>query len=558
MGETSIDVAGSVHGLVSGITALSDRLRGVIFNIVSARLQVEMLLTFVHELISSEATADASDNRRGLIKTLHDAFSGTMGQASVALHDLESTVHPLSAMADDLERFMLSLQVAQVSALVESARISNQGDFLDIFVSIKEQIDQTHDELAELSDALHRLDRLAHDTPTVAREIKATVDRIDQDICALPTDSVVPRRGVRPPPRPLGTRRQNLPVLAPRRPVPILLRTATPPLPDHRRPLRGDEPAGGFSVRPIFLRQPPQIHRKAAHLVSLSRRTDAFTGAPMERPPAASLSSPAPSSARTLAGSPARSVRSSPVAPALTPHPLRMKPLPSTRWLAGGAAVVAAALGILTLVAWALGHRGLSAVDTSYISMAPITASLFVVLGLATLGRTGWPGARFGRPATTVGASLAALAGFLELARLVRKFPLPWDTWGFATEVQFGDLGIGQMSPRHGDLLRLGSGGAPGSRERLGPLGSLALDRRDLRRLGPRGQRVGRAQLHARHTALLRWRHRADGLAHGTRIHRPPYEPAPLRPAPRAAGRRCLPWIRPRPSLTSNASSRGG
>ncbi len=195
MGETSIDVAGSVHGLVSGITALSDRLRGVIFNIVSARLQVEMLLTFVHELISSETTADASDKRRGLIKTLHDAFSGTMGQASVALHDLETTVHPLSAMADDLERFMLSLQVAQVSALVESARISNQGDFLDIFVSIKEQIDQTHDELAELSDALHRLDRLAHDTPTVAREIQGTVDRIDRDICALPTESVVAAPG---------------------------------------------------------------------------------------------------------------------------------------------------------------------------------------------------------------------------------------------------------------------------------------------------------------------------------------------------------------------------
>lgn len=186
MGETSIDVAGSVNGLVSGITTLSARLRGVIFNIASARLQVEMVLTFVHELISSETTIDAWAERRGLIKTLHDAFSGTMGQASVALHDLETTVHPLSALADDLERFMLSLQVAQVSAVVESARISNQGDFLDIFISIKEQIDQTHDELAELSDALHRLDRLAHDTPLVAREIQGTVDRIDQDIRAVP------------------------------------------------------------------------------------------------------------------------------------------------------------------------------------------------------------------------------------------------------------------------------------------------------------------------------------------------------------------------------------
>jgi aerotaxis receptor len=206
MGETSIDVADSVHGLVSGITTLSNRMRGVIFNIVSARLQVEMVLTFVHELISREISADAWAERRGLIKTLHDAFSNTMGQASVALQDLATTVHPLSAMADDLERFMLSLQVAQVTAVVESARISSHGDFLDIFVSIKEQIDQTHDELAELSDALHRLDRLAHETPLVAREIQATVNRIDQDICTLPTGSAVGAPGEGAP-----TARENRP-----------------------------------------------------------------------------------------------------------------------------------------------------------------------------------------------------------------------------------------------------------------------------------------------------------------------------------------------------------
>jgi hypothetical protein len=124
----------------------------------------------------------------------------------VALQDLAATVHPLSAMAGDLERFMLSLQVAQVTAVVESARISSHGDFLDIFVSIKEQIDQTHDELAELSDALHRLDRLAHETPLVAREIQATVNRIDQDICALPTGSAVGAPGMVAP-----TARENRP-----------------------------------------------------------------------------------------------------------------------------------------------------------------------------------------------------------------------------------------------------------------------------------------------------------------------------------------------------------
>jgi hypothetical protein len=103
-------------------------------------------------------------------------------------------------MADELERYMLSLRVAQISAVVESARISSQGDFLDIFVSIKEQIEKTHDELAELSEALHGLDRLAHDTPPVAHSIETTVQRIDADIRALPdlTDDAAP------PPPPSG------------------------------------------------------------------------------------------------------------------------------------------------------------------------------------------------------------------------------------------------------------------------------------------------------------------------------------------------------------------
>ncbi len=185
MGETSIAVAESVQGLVAGITALSDRLRGVIFDIASARLQIEMVLTFVHALIGSEFTATSWAERRRQIRTLQNAFSTTMGQASTTLHALEETVHPLSTMADELERFMLSLRVAQVTAIVESARISSQGDFLDIFVSIKEQIDQTHGELTELSDALHRLDHLAQDTPVVANEITGTANRMDTDIRSL-------------------------------------------------------------------------------------------------------------------------------------------------------------------------------------------------------------------------------------------------------------------------------------------------------------------------------------------------------------------------------------
>ncbi len=138
MGETSGDVAKSVSGLVTGINTLSSRLRVVIFNLAAARLQIEMVLTFVHELISERSTAEVRRERRGLIHTLHEAFSGTMGLASEALHDMENSAHGLSSTSRDLERHMLSLQVAQLSGVVESTRLVRHEGFADIFAQIRE------------------------------------------------------------------------------------------------------------------------------------------------------------------------------------------------------------------------------------------------------------------------------------------------------------------------------------------------------------------------------------------------------------------------------------
>jgi aerotaxis receptor len=219
MGDTSGQVAGSVHGMVSGIATLSGRLRGVIFDIAAARLQVEMVLTFVHELLTQTDLADAWQERRAQIETLHRAFSTTIGHASTALHALEVTVHPLSLLAENLENYMMSLQVAQVSAIVESARISSHRDFLDIFVSIREQIDQTHDELLELSDALHRLDRLSNEAPPIARDVCHAVTRMEQDLrrtrvgepAAAPP---LPPPGAKPRSRPPARPGPALPVVA--------------------------------------------------------------------------------------------------------------------------------------------------------------------------------------------------------------------------------------------------------------------------------------------------------------------------------------------------------
>ena len=200
MDETSGEVAHSVHGLVTGINTVSGRLRGVNFNLAASRLQLEMSLTFLHELLASDDLTAAWQERCGLIRTLHAAFTDTMGQASQALHELEEAVHPLGAIADYLSRHMLTLQVTQVGGLVESTRLASQGNFHDIFLSIREQIERTHKELAELTNALHQLDGLAVETPGLAREIVQASDRMGQDIATLPAEAAAPAQPVAAPP----------------------------------------------------------------------------------------------------------------------------------------------------------------------------------------------------------------------------------------------------------------------------------------------------------------------------------------------------------------------
>lgn len=185
MGAASVDVAAAVGTLGRGIHTVSERLRIVIFNLAAARLQIEMVMAFVHELIVSPPDAEQRRQRHRLVHTLHLAFTGALGLASTALHDLEANAHRLNATSTDLGRHMLGLQVAQLGGVIESARLVEQEKFSTVFCDIRGQIDRTHQQLAELDDALVRLDAIADVTPAIAREIEETATRMDQDIGAL-------------------------------------------------------------------------------------------------------------------------------------------------------------------------------------------------------------------------------------------------------------------------------------------------------------------------------------------------------------------------------------
>ncbi|MBI2516162.1 MAG: PAS domain-containing protein [Opitutae bacterium] len=187
MGGASGEIAGAVHQLVGGIATVSARLRAVIFNLAAARLQIEMVMAFMHELLTAADTGDAGPSRHQLIHTLHTAFNSTLSRASHALHELESNTHGLNATSHSLGRQMIGLQVAQLGGRVESARLVRQDGFEAVFANIRRQIDSTHQELGELSDALDQLESLAEETPDIAREIETAASRMEAGIGALAT-----------------------------------------------------------------------------------------------------------------------------------------------------------------------------------------------------------------------------------------------------------------------------------------------------------------------------------------------------------------------------------
>ncbi len=125
---------------------------------------------------------------------------------------------------------------------------------------------------------------------------------------------------------------------------------------------------------------------------------------------------------------------------------MKIRP-PSYRVSALVASIVAASLGGFGLGSWLLGQWRLSALSDDFIPMAPVTAVLFIALGLSNGVRLRNPS---GRPlcwASVFAAVASALVSVAELMRTKWAFPLPWDILSFGVDSHYGVMTVGRMAP---------------------------------------------------------------------------------------------------------------
>lgn len=190
LNDASAHTSAEVQRLTASFKAVTAELHAVIFNLASARLQLEMMMFFGRELLQAEAGATARAetagvSRQKMIEGLQKAFHVTMVRAVNFLTSLGQQVRTLKEVADDLRRTVLTLHVAQVGGKIEASRLRNDDSIAAILVEIHTHIAKTDGELNGLAETTGHFSTLIQAVPAIARVIYQLLANIERDVGKL-------------------------------------------------------------------------------------------------------------------------------------------------------------------------------------------------------------------------------------------------------------------------------------------------------------------------------------------------------------------------------------
>lgn len=205
LSDSSTRTAGDVQRLTERIGDITGELHAVIFNLAAARLEIEMALAFCRELMSGDGGSTVGNSRRQMITDLGRAFGAMMRRATGLLGSLGTHLAQLNAEAEDLRKTMLMLQVAQVCGMVETSRLQADRSVTAIFDEVREHVQKTSEQLAQLGEITLRFAQLIEDAPEIERDVGAAVRRMEEEVAGLQeAEACVAAAPAKPAPRPVA------------------------------------------------------------------------------------------------------------------------------------------------------------------------------------------------------------------------------------------------------------------------------------------------------------------------------------------------------------------
>lgn len=171
-GPVISDLNDEISFAVSGLGDLALR-------VAASKLQAEMVMVFVGELMSGDGSpgGDVNADLAVLSRAMHDGVTGMLA----ALDALRTRLGTLMSHVDAMERNLNIMRALEVNGRIEAVRAA-QGDSVEaLFRTIAEQVALAREEMAEFAGVGRLAEQrdsageraLAHDVDTVGRHVAA-------------------------------------------------------------------------------------------------------------------------------------------------------------------------------------------------------------------------------------------------------------------------------------------------------------------------------------------------------------------------------------------------
>lgn len=153
-----------IGGLDRQIASTTQATEAAMSSLATARLQMEMILSYMAEL-GGQADGAGSILEVTSLTRLERAFAATLRRTRDAVRQLQIRVPEVRIQNDTLLKTVLSLEMTQVSGLTEAARWAEGSDLRDMFASFRSEIAGVRGDLEKLGAAAEDLARLVDATP---------------------------------------------------------------------------------------------------------------------------------------------------------------------------------------------------------------------------------------------------------------------------------------------------------------------------------------------------------------------------------------------------------
>ncbi len=140
-----------------GITTLISYLRSTAFAITAAKVQVEMAIFFLKEVLRSSAEDTPARNVDQDLETLEGSFRQSSIELNDSISNVRKPVRILQDLVGDLELVLRTLASVHVLGKVEVSHINESGHFQTVFLEVHQQLEIARDEVKEFDAAIQGL-----------------------------------------------------------------------------------------------------------------------------------------------------------------------------------------------------------------------------------------------------------------------------------------------------------------------------------------------------------------------------------------------------------------